>query len=155
MKDLHDGQKWQQFIVNDPIISPGGNMGRNLALGLCADGISPFNRTTYSMWPMAITCSNLPAHMRMTLPALWVPCIVQGYGTREPDDFSPFLEIIAVCYADELNHLYLTGVEVEDASFRWAFIMHTLSFERHLDSISMLDCNHTRHCAARSCVSTC
>ena len=119
LQDVYDGQKWRDFIINDPIISPGGNIGRNLALGFCADGISPFKRTTYSMWPMAVSCMNLPAHMRMTLPALWVPCIVPGFGTKEPDDFSAFQEIVA----DELNYLYLWGVEVEDASFRQNFVL--------------------------------
>lgn len=116
MRDVYDGTKWRDMIVNDPVISPDGNMGRNLALGFCTDGINPFTRTTYSMWPMAVSCMNLPAHMRMTLSTLWVPCIIPGYGTGKPDDFSAFEEILA----DELNHLYLTGVEVTDASFRYS-----------------------------------
>lgn len=118
LADVYDGQKWKDAILQDPRVSSDTNLGRNLALGFCADGISPFKRTTYSMWPMAMSCYNLPAHVRMTLPALWVPAIVNGYGTGEPDDFSSVMEIVA----DELNHLYLFGVEVEDSTHRYIFL---------------------------------
>ena len=115
LQDVYDGEKWAAVISSDPQVSPGGRLGRNLALGFCTDGVNPFKRKKYSMWPMAVSCQNLPAHMRMTVPALWVPCIVPGFGRgSEPDDFSCFIEIIA----DELNHLYLNGVEVQDSTWR-------------------------------------
>ena len=119
LQDVYDGQKWKDFIAGDAQISSGGKLGRNLALGFCTDGVSPFKRTTYSMWPVAMSCFNLPGHMRMTLPALWVACIIPGYGRNEPDDFSSILEIVA----DEANHLYLYGVEVEDSTHRQVAIL--------------------------------
>ena len=112
--DVYDGNKWRNSILGDPVMSPGGCLGRNVVLGFCADGIAPFKRTVQSMWPMAMSCINLPAHMRMTLPALWLPCIVPSFDGHEADDLACYQEIIA----DEGNYLYHTGVEVTDASCR-------------------------------------
>lgn len=119
MSDVHDGMLWERDFLQDPVISShAGDFGRNLAFSFCGDGVNPFMHKNYSMWPFALACLNLPGHVRMTLPALWVPFIVPPYGPNhgEASDFQPFLEIIT----DELSFLYHDGlVEVKDASWRY------------------------------------
>ena len=77
----------------DQHFCPDGKLYHNFALILCGDGVSPFKRKSYSMLPVALACANLPAHLRRTLPATWLPCIVpaQGHKKSEPGDFRPFL----------------------------------------------------------------
>lgn len=85
--------------------------------GFSADGVTPMKRKSYSMWPVALCCLNLPAHVRMTLPALWVSCIVPPFGIKgqEADDFQPFTEVIV----DDLNLQYMAGTnDVEDSTYR-------------------------------------
>lgn len=85
---------------------------------LSGDGVSPFKRSSYSMWPLALACANLPGHLRMTLPATWIFCIVpaKGKDKGEPKDFQPFLEIVV----DELNAYYQCGLkDVQDSSHRY------------------------------------
>lgn len=78
---------------------------------MSADGVSPFgNRISYSFWPIALSCLNLPPWMRMQLPAMWLCCIIPG--PKEADDFQPVLDIIA----DELNALYMDGHSVTDSA---------------------------------------
>ena len=88
-----------------------------LAMRFCGDGVQPFKRKNYSIWPMALTCANLPGHMRMTLPATWLSCIIPAQGKKksEPNDFQSYTEILA----DELNFLYHIGIEVSDSTHRF------------------------------------
>ena len=55
--------------------------------------VNPFDHRNYSMWPLAVTCYNLPGHLRMTLPVLGLLFIIPPHGSQkgEPDDFQPFL----------------------------------------------------------------
>ena len=114
--DVHDGTHWQSYILGDEQFCPDGKLHRNFALMFCGDGVNHFKRKGYSMWPLAMACANLPAHMRMTLPATWLPCIVPAQGPKksEPDDFQVFLEIVV----DELNYLYHVGLQVKDSTHR-------------------------------------
>lgn len=111
MSDYYDGERWQKYILQDSVMSPEGCFdGSNLVFNMSADGVSPFTHKSYSFWPIALSCLNLPPWLRMKLPAMWLCCIIPGPQT--PDDFQPVLDIIA----DELNYLYHEGRLVRDAA---------------------------------------
>lgn len=115
--DVHDGQHWQSYILGDRHFCPNGQIGRNLTLIFCGDGVQPFKRINYSIWPLALACANLPGHLRMTLPATWLSCMIPAHGKSkgEPTDFQCFSEILV----DELNYLYHVGTDVEDSTHRY------------------------------------
>ena len=99
--------QWQSAVVGDANIAPGGQLGRNVVIGICGDGVNPFKHKNYSMWPLAVACFNLPGHLRMTLPAMGLLFFIPPHGPKrgEPNDFQPFLDIIA----DQLRHAYWYG----------------------------------------------
>lgn len=118
--DLYDGTVWQiqAQVLGDPNLCPGRDLQRNLVFSFCADGVSPFKFSAHSICPVALACCNLPGHMRMTLPALWICTILPAYGPSkgEPDDFNPFFDILA----DEAEYGYHFGVEnVQDSTWRY------------------------------------
>ena len=96
--DVHDGTHWQSYILGDQHFCPDGKHHRTLALIFCGDGVNTFKPKSYSLWPLALACANLPAHLRRTLPATWLPCIVpaQGHKKSEPGNFQVFLEIVVM-----------------------------------------------------------
>jgi len=54
-------QLYADFFASEP---------RNVRLGLCADGFTPFGQSfnSYSCWPVIITPYNLPPKMCVTTP---------------------------------------------------------------------------------------
>ena len=110
MSDVYDGSAWKQDLAEDSNLCPHQDMSRNLKLVLSSDGVQPMKRKTYSMWPMAFSCQNIPAHMRMT--ALWLAMIVPLYGEHhgEADDFQPLLELVV----DELRYGLHVSFDTED-----------------------------------------
>ena len=115
--DVYDGTRWQSAVVGDANIAPDGQLGRNVVIGICGDGVNPFKHKNYSMWPLAVACFNLPGHLRITLPAMGLLFVIPPHGPKrgEPNDFQPFLDIIA----DQLRHAYWYGIEgCVDGSWR-------------------------------------
>ncbi|DBA92890.1 TPA: hypothetical protein ACH3X1_003060 [Trebouxia sp. C0004] len=87
--DVYDGEWWSEGVLGDDNIAPNGDLGRSLVFGICGDGVDPMDHKNYSMWPLSITCWNLPGHIRMTLPALGLLCIIPpGPNGTEPSDSS-------------------------------------------------------------------
>lgn len=109
MTDIYDGSRWQDQVIRDTIMYKGKFTGQNLVFNISGDGICPFDNQPISMWPVALSCLNLPPWVRMTMPALWLLTIIPG--PKEPKDFQPVLDIIA----DELNYLYRFGVGVSSS----------------------------------------
>ena len=72
-----DAQAWKQF---DQLHADFASEPRNVRLGLCADGFTPFGQSckTYSCWPVIITPYNLPPEMCMTTPYMFLSCIIPG-----------------------------------------------------------------------------
>ena len=74
----------------------------------------------------------------MTLPVLGLFFIIPPHGSRkgEPDDFQPFLDIIA----DQLRSAYWDGIgEVADGSWRLVYVLahaHHASFIQQTASCS-------------------
>lgn len=111
LSDIYDGEHWHSSADTDKNISPDGSFtGKHLMFNLSGDGVAPFTHSDHSMWPLALSCLNLPPWLRMTAPTMWLVCIAPGPG--EPKDFQPILDIVA----DELNFLYHHGVNVRDSS---------------------------------------
>ena len=82
----------------------------NVALQLCADGVSPFKRGGRSFTPITLSCLNLPKWLRDQIETIHLCCIVPG--PKAPSDLQPILEVIV----DDLMYLYYNGLRVEDAS---------------------------------------
>ena len=106
---MYDGTRWQSAVVGDANIARGGQLGRNVVIGICGDGVNPFKHKNYSMWPLAVACFNLLGHLRMTLPDMGLLSVIPPHGPKhgEPNDFQPFLDIIV----DQLRHAYWYGIE--------------------------------------------
>ncbi|KAM3238492.1 hypothetical protein P3L10_013524 [Capsicum annuum] len=70
-----DGEAWKHFDRTYPDFV---SELRNVRLGLCADGFTPFSNsgTPYSCWPIFITPYNLPSEMCMTCPYIFLSCII-------------------------------------------------------------------------------
>ena len=123
MSDVHHITRWKEELASDPIMCPHGDL---LVFEFSADGVPPMKRKSYSMWPVALCCYNVPAHMRMTLPALWVSMIVPPYGSKhgEANDFQPFFEVMM----DDLNYQYVAGTEVGDSLYGYReYCQHSLA----------------------------
>ncbi|GLU03666.1 hypothetical protein SLE2022_208540 [Rubroshorea leprosula] len=79
---------------------------RNVRLGLCIDGFTPFGHAAapYSCWPVFLTVYNLPPSMYMKPESIFLSLIIQG-----PQSPVPLI--------DELKELWYNRVQTYD-SFR-------------------------------------
>ena len=126
--DVYDGEQWATAVLGDDHIAPGGELGRNLVFGVCGNGVDPMEHKNHSLWPLPITCFNLPARLRYTLPALGLVCIIPPNSKGgEPAGFQPFMDI----FADQMRYLYQYGVQVFDGSHRRAVLPPGLFVHNH------------------------
>ena len=51
-----------RLILGDDNLAPNGQLGRNVVIVVCGDGVNPFDNRTYSMRPLAVKCYNLAGH---------------------------------------------------------------------------------------------
>ena len=111
-----DGEAWKQF---DQLHHDFASEPRNVRLGLCADGFTPFGQTskTYSCWPVIITPYNLPPEMCMTTPYMFLSCIIPG-----PKNPKGKIDVYLQPLIDELKILW-EGVLTYDISKRRNFKM--------------------------------
>src|SRR4051812_14717831 len=70
-----DGQQWKNF---DRANAQFAFEPRNVRLGLCTDGFNPFNRESYSCWPVIVTPYNSPPELCMTTPYLFLTALIPG-----------------------------------------------------------------------------
>jgi len=72
-----NGEAWKYF---DRKHSDFASAPHNVRLGLCADGFSPLSQSVlpYSIWPIVVTPCNLPADMCITMPYMFLTCIIPG-----------------------------------------------------------------------------
>jgi len=103
-----DGEAWKKFnedhqdFASDP---------RNIRLGLCTDGFSPFDMSSnvYSCWPVIVTVYNLPPWKCMTRPFMFLSMIIPG-----PKNPGKKLDVFLRPLIDELKKLWLDGVNTYD-----------------------------------------
>nr|XP_016453702.1 PREDICTED: uncharacterized protein LOC107778035 [Nicotiana tabacum] len=113
-----DGEAWKHF---DRLFPNSASEPRNIRLGLCADGFTPFSvsATPYSCWPMFVTPYNLPPELCMTSPYLFLTCIVPG-----PRNPKSLIDVYMQPLIDELKLLWHEGVETYDISTKQNFRLH-------------------------------
>ena len=106
--DIHDSPVWHKAYSNAGIFK--GDR-RGISLTFCTDGVNPFNhvRVQYSMWPIMMTLLNLPREKRNLFGNILLLGIIPGYGTKEPKNLDPYLEVVV----DEITEL--SGKNVYDA----------------------------------------
>ncbi|WMV45287.1 hypothetical protein MTR67_038672 [Solanum verrucosum] len=77
-----DGEAWKHF---DNVYPDFASEPRNVRLGLCSDGFTPFsnNASPYSYWPVFLTPYNLPPEMCMTSPYIFLSCVIPGVLTYD------------------------------------------------------------------------
>ncbi|OMO69993.1 Transposon, En/Spm-like protein [Corchorus capsularis] len=113
-----DGEAWQHFNRTHPEFA---SDARNVRLGLCSDGFSPFgsNAKPYSCWPVIITVYNLPPWMCMKQPYLFLNMIIPG-----PNSPGKHIDVFLRPLIDELNDLWNVGVQTFDAYRKQNFQLH-------------------------------
>ncbi|XP_019150967.1 PREDICTED: uncharacterized protein LOC109147764 [Ipomoea nil] len=112
-----DGEAWKNF---DTIYPEFAAEPRNVRLGLCADGFSPFgmNAKTYSCWPVIVVPYNLPPSMCMTMPYMFLSCVIPGKSNPKAK-----IDVYLQPLIDELKLLWDTGVVTYDISLKQNFLM--------------------------------
>ncbi|KAG8379756.1 hypothetical protein BUALT_Bualt07G0122500 [Buddleja alternifolia] len=112
-----DGEAWKHFDRTYPTFAV---EGRNVRLGLSADGFNPHNQTSrpYSCWPVIVTPYNLPPWMCMDHPYMFLTLLVPG--PRSP---GRSLDVYLQPLIDELKTLWNDGVETYDVSKKQNFQM--------------------------------
>ncbi|XP_016434597.1 uncharacterized protein LOC107760959 [Nicotiana tabacum] len=113
-----DGEAWKHF---DRVFPDFTNEPRNIRLGLCADGFTPFSVSAepYSCWPVFVTTYNLPPELCMTSPYLFLTCIIPG-----PRNPKRLIDLYLQPLIDELKLLWHEGVEAYDISTKQNFRLH-------------------------------
>ncbi|GLT51255.1 hypothetical protein SLA2020_246760 [Shorea laevis] len=93
---------------------------RNVRLGLCTDGFTPFGHTSapYSCWPVFLTVYNLPPAMCMKPESIFLSLIIQG-----PQSPGKNIDVMLRPLIDELKELWYNGVKTYDSFRHEHFIM--------------------------------
>nr|GFA67370.1 hypothetical protein [Tanacetum cinerariifolium] len=104
-----DGEAWKKF---DQIHAPFAAEPRNVRLGLCTDGFTPFgmSSTSYSCWPVIVTPYNLPPWMCKKIPYMFLTLIIHG-----PHSLKKNIDVFLQPLIDELYVLWKDGVDSYDA----------------------------------------
>ncbi|KAL5560887.1 hypothetical protein UlMin_030634 [Ulmus minor] len=119
MRHPVDGKSWQEFDKRHPQFA--GDV-RNVRLGLAADGFNPFGNMSlyYSMWPVVLTTYNLPPWICMKAECLILTLLIPGPHSPGKD-----MDIFLRPLIDELNELWVHGLETRDAAYEnGVFRMH-------------------------------
>ena len=113
---LADGEAWKHFDKTYPNFVA---ESRNVRLGLCTDGFSPFSQfgSKYSSWPIIITPYNLPPWMCMKTQYMFLTVVIPG-----PDDPAKGIDVYLQPLIEELKILWIERVETYDASKKIFFL---------------------------------
>ncbi|WMV29453.1 hypothetical protein MTR67_022838 [Solanum verrucosum] len=112
-----DGEAWKHF---DNVYPDFASEPRNVRLGLCLDGFTPFsnNASPYSCWPVFLTPYDLPSEMCMISPYIFLSCVIPG-----PRNPKSLIDVYLQPLIDELKQLWFEGVLTYDISTKQNFIM--------------------------------
>ncbi|XP_038680928.1 uncharacterized protein LOC119981859 [Tripterygium wilfordii] len=112
-----DGEVWKYF---DRTFEDFASDPRNVRLGLCADGFTPFGQSgkNYSCWPVILTPYNLPPMMCMKREFMFLTIIIPG-----PHNPKSRIDVYLQPLIDELNQLWCKGVITYDVFMKENFIM--------------------------------
>ncbi|XP_072079067.1 uncharacterized protein [Arachis hypogaea] len=112
-----DSKAWKYFDRKHPQFS---QEPRNVRLGLCADGFTPFGQSgkQYSCWPIIVTPYNLPPSMCMKTPYMFLSMIIPG-----PRNPKTRIDVYLQPLIDELKLLWEDGVLTYDIHSKSNFVM--------------------------------
>ncbi|CAK8565438.1 unnamed protein product [Lathyrus sativus] len=113
-----DGKSWKNF---DEIHPDFANEPRNVRLGLCSDGFTPYiqaSSSPYSCWHVIVTPYNLPPELCMTKPFMFLTCLIPG-----PHNPKAHIDVYLQPLIDELQNLWNQGVLTYDIPTQQNFVM--------------------------------
>ncbi|XP_052117681.1 uncharacterized protein LOC110281750 [Arachis duranensis] len=112
-----DSKAWKYFDRKYPQFS---QEPRNVRLGLCADGFTPFGQSgkQYSCWLIIVTPYNLPPSMCMKTPYMFLSMIIPG-----PRNPKIRIDVYLQPLIDELKLLWEDGVLTYDIHSKSNFVM--------------------------------
>ncbi|KAL4567614.1 hypothetical protein LXL04_023203 [Taraxacum kok-saghyz] len=112
-----DSEAWKHFDAIHPSFVA---ERRNVRLGLCTDGFSPYgiSGSQHSTWPIIVTPYNLPPSMCMKEPYMFLTAVVPG-----PSNPKHRLDVFLQPVIEELKHLWEEGIITYDVSLRQNFQM--------------------------------
>jgi len=116
-----DGKAWKHFDMMYPDFA---KEPRNVRLGLCSDGFTPYiqaSSSPYSCWPVIVTPYNLPPEMCMTKPFMFLTCLIPG-----PSDPKLHIDVYLQPLMDELQNLWSHGDLTYDISTKQNFVMKAM-----------------------------
>ncbi|XP_059285604.1 uncharacterized protein LOC132039075 [Lycium ferocissimum] len=113
-----DREAWKHFDRTYPNLA---SEPRNIHLGLCADGFTPYSVSAapYSCWPIFLTPYNLLPEMCMTSPYIFLNCVILGPRTPKV-----LIDVYLQPLIDELKQLWCECVVTYDVSTKSNFNMH-------------------------------
>ena len=117
MEHPSDAEAWMHF---DNTFCEFASEPRNVRLGLCNDGFSPFGHfgQSYSCWPVILTPYNLPPWMCMKKQFMFISLLI--LGPRNPKGN---LDIYMQPLIEELLLLWEVGVKTYDIARKQNFTM--------------------------------
>ena len=110
-----DGEAWKHFNKVFPTFA---TKPRNVYLGLCTDGFSPFGMSghNYSLWPVIMTPYNVSPEMCMKQELMFLTILVPG-----PNHPKRSLDIFLQPLIEELKDLWINGIQTYDISTKQNF----------------------------------
>ncbi|XP_056698101.1 uncharacterized protein [Spinacia oleracea] len=117
MSHPSDGEAWKHL---DKEYESFAAEPRNVRLGLCTDGFSPFGKTgrQYSCWPVILTPYNLPPSLCMKKPFVFLSLIIPG-----PKSPKGNLDVFLQPLIEELKQVWEVGLPTYDISKKQNFQM--------------------------------
>ena len=115
-----DALQWKDF---DEKYGWFGNEPRNLRLGLATDGMNPYGNlsTNHSSWPVLLVIYNLPPWLCMKRKYMMLSMMISG--PKQPGND---IDVCLTPLIEELEKLWVEGIEVFDAVSRDHFKMHAM-----------------------------
>ncbi|XP_004488345.1 uncharacterized protein [Cicer arietinum] len=113
-----DGEAWNHFDARYPDFA---NEPRNIRLGLCSDGFTPYiqaSSSPYSCWPVVVTPYNLLPEMCMTKPFMFLICLIPG-----PSNPKANMDVYLQPLIDELQQLWSEWALTYDIFMKQNFVM--------------------------------
>ncbi|CAN1750149.1 hypothetical protein LINPERHAP1_LOCUS3952 [Linum perenne] len=113
-----DSKQWKDFDKEFPWFAEDS---RNIRLGLASDGFNPFGNmsTSYSMWPVVLMPYNLPPWKCMKENFLFLTLLIPGPNAPGKD-----IDVYMQPLIDELNELWLDGIQTYDVHTKQTFQLH-------------------------------
>ncbi|GLT99835.1 hypothetical protein SLE2022_172480 [Rubroshorea leprosula] len=110
------GEAWKHFDSTHPEFA---SEPRNVRLGLCTDGFTPFGHSAspYSCWPVFVSVYNLPPTICMKQEYVFLSLIIQG-----PQSPGKNIDVMLRPLIDDLKQLWYSRIQTYD-SFRHQYFL--------------------------------